>query len=148
MGIMSVVTDMGRNMEDKREPTWDEAVAALEAANPVEVVRSSREVNVVYRYVDGIFTATSPEVKGFRTTGRSLSEIRSLVRQDLSQFLDPAVKVRERFPLPDREICTSAAGGGWLQAASLPGMILLSSSGTARTFVSSARASLRRVRAS
>lgn len=148
MGIISVVTDMGRNMEDEREPTWDEAVAALEAATPVEVVRSPREVNVIYRYADGIFTATSPEVKGFRITGRSLHETKGLVRQDLGQFLDPAVKLLERFPVPDREICTSAAGSGSLQAASLPGMIVLSSSGAARTFVSSARASLRRVRAS
>jgi len=148
VGIMSVVTDMGRNVEDEPEPTWDEAVAALKAATPVEVVRSPREVTVVYRYTDGIFTATSPDVRGFRTTGRSLHETRSLVQQDLSQFLDPAVKVLERFPVPDREIRTSAAGCGWLKAASLPGMIVLSSSGTARTFVSSARASLRRVRAS
>jgi predicted RNase H-like HicB family nuclease len=148
VGIMSVVTDMGRNVEDEREPTWDEAVATLEVATPVEVVRSPREVTVVYRYADGIFTAASPDVRGFQTTGRSLHETRSLVRQDLSQFLDPAVKVLERFPVPDPEICTSAAGCGLLQGASLPGLIVLSSSGTARTFVSSARPSLRRVPAS
>src|SRR5260370_15107071 len=126
---MSVVTDMGRNVEDEREPTWDEAVAALEAATPVQVVRPPRGVTVVYRYADGVFTATSPDVRGFRTTGRSLHETRSLVRQDLSQFLDPAVKVLERFPVPDRGISTPAAGGGWLKAAPLPGMIVRGSSG-------------------
>jgi hypothetical protein len=147
VGIMSVVTDMGGNM-DEREPTWDEAVAAFEAAVPVELVRPPREITVIYRYVDGIFTAMSPDVKGFRTTGCTLHETRQLVRQDLERFLDPSVKVLERFPVADAKICTTAAGRGRLVATSLPGIILLSSSGTARTFISSARASLHQVRAS
>jgi hypothetical protein len=147
VGIMSVVKNMGRNAGDEHEPTWEEAVAALEAAAPVEVVRPPREVSVVYRYRDGVFTATSPDVRGFRTTGHSLHETRGLALQDLSRFLDPAVRIVERFPAPDPEICTSAADSR-VKAASLPGMIVLSSSGTTRTFLSSARASLRRMRAS
>ena len=148
MGIMRVVTDMGTDMEDEREPTWDEAVAEFDAAVPVESTRSPRTITVVYRYADGIFTATSPEIKGFRTTGPSLYETRGLVQQDLERFLDPAVKVWEHFPPETPEISTATAGRGWLKAGSLPGIIVTSSSGTARTFVSSARASLRRVRAS
>jgi predicted RNase H-like HicB family nuclease len=106
---MSVVTEVGRNADDEREPTWEEAVAALEAASPVEVVRPLREITVIYRYADGIFTATSPEIKGFRTSGPSLHETRGLVRQDLERFLDPAVKVRERFPATTRSRADCAA---------------------------------------
>lgn len=148
MGIMNVVTDVDSNMDDEREPTWDEALAAFEAASPVELVRPPRQVTVIYRYADGVFTATSPEIKGFRTSGPSLHETRSLVRQDLDRFLDPAVKVLERFPAADPEIRTTAAGSRWLKTVALPGIMTLSSSGTARTFVSSARASLRRARVS
>jgi hypothetical protein len=147
VGIMGVVTEMGRNVEDEREPTWDEALAALEAATPVQVVRSPREVIVVYRYADGIFRATSPNVTGLRITGTSLHETRGLVRQDLERFLDPAVEVVERFPAPDPEITTTTSRS-LLKAGSLPGMIILSSSGAARTFFSSVRASIGRVRTS
>ena len=148
MGIMSVVTDMDNNVEDEGEPTWDEAVATLEAATPVQVERPLREVRVVYRYADGVFTATSPDITGLRVTGPSLHETRGLVRQDLERFLDPAVKLVERFPAPDPEICTATAGRSRLKAGSLPGFIVLSSSSAARAFVSSVRASIGRVRAS
>jgi hypothetical protein len=148
VGIMGVVTEMGRNLEDDREPTWDEAVAMLEAATPVEVVRPSREVRVVYRYTDGTFTAVSPDITGLRVTGTSLHETRELVRHDLERFLDPSVKVSERFPAAAAENCTTTSGRGWLEDGSLPGMIVLSSSGAARTFVSSKRASSGRVHTS
>lgn len=148
MGIMNVVTDVGANMDDEREPTWDEAVAALEAAVPVEVMRQRRQITVVYRYVDGIFTATSPEVAGFRVSGSSLFETRTFVKQDLERFLDPTVDVRERFPAADPEIRSAAAGRIRFKADSLPGVIVLSTTGAARAFLSSARGSIRRVRAS
>lgn len=148
MGIMNVVTDVDSNVDDEREPTWDEALAAFKAASPVELVRPPRQVTVIYRYADGRFTATSPEIRGFRTSGPSLHETRSLVRQDLDRFLDPPVNVLERFPAADPEIRTTAAGTGWVDPLALPGIMTLSSSGTARTFISSARASLRRVRLS
>lgn len=148
MGIMSVVTKVGTDLEDEREPTWDEAVATLDAAAPVEVVRSPRKVTVMYRYADGIFTATSPEVKGFRTTGRSLHETRRLVSQDLRGFLDPAVEIVERIPAADPEVRTAAVGRGWVNASALHGISVPSSSSGGRAFVSSVRASLRRTRAS
>jgi hypothetical protein len=148
VGIMNVVTDVGANMDDEREPTWDEAVAALEAAVPVEVMRQRRQITVVYRYVDGIFTATSPEVAGFRVSGSSLFETRTFVKQDLERFLDPTVDVRERFPAADPEIRSAAAGRIRFKADSLPGVIVLSTTGAARAFLSSARGSIRRVRAS
>jgi predicted RNase H-like HicB family nuclease len=145
---MSVVEDVGTDMDDEREPTWDEAIAAFNRAAPVELVRSPRRITVVYRYTDGIFTATSPDVRGFRVTARSLHEARAAVREDLDRFLDPAVEVLERIPAPDPEICTAAVGRNSLVAGSLPGLIVLSSSGTAGTFVSSPRTSRLRARVS
>ena len=146
MGIMSVVEDVGTQMDDEPDPTWDEAVAVFEAATPVELVRGPREITVVYRYADGSFTATSPDLTGFAISGRSLHETRDLVRQDLAGFLDPAIKVIERFPAPEPEIVT-AASRSWLKAGSLPGVIVVSSLSAGRAFISSARASVRQVRA-
>jgi hypothetical protein len=37
-------------MDDEDDLTWDEAVAALEAAEPVELVRPERRVTVIYRH--------------------------------------------------------------------------------------------------
>jgi hypothetical protein len=148
MGIMSVVSDVSTEIDDEREPTWDEAMAALDAAAPVEVVRSARSVTVIYRYADGMFTATSPDVRGFRVSGPSLHETQRAARDDLADFLDPAVGVVERFPAPEPEIMTAACGRSSFQPGSLSGIFVLSSSGTARTYVSSARATLPRVRAS
>jgi len=146
VGMMSVVTDMGTDMEYEREPTWEEAAAEFDAAEPVELARSPRAITVVYRYADRIFTATSPDVRGFRITGRSLHETRDLVRQDLERFLDAVVEVRERFPAATPEISTATVGRGWLKAVSLPGIIVTSSSSTAGAFVSSVLASHRRAR--
>lgn len=122
VGIMSVVTEMGRNVEDEREPTWDEAIAALETATPVEVVRPPREVQVIYRYADGIFTATSPDVKGFRVTGPSMHETRAYARQDLEKFLDPDVKVKELFParIPRSAPVQEVASGSHLRLSQDP----------------------------
>ena len=136
MGIMSVVTDVGDDMDDEREPTWEEAMAALDTAAPVEVVRSPRQVTVVYRYTGGIFTATSPDVKDFRATGRSLSEVKRAARDDLERFLDPSVRIAERGPLASSGVCTAAAGRSRLKSVALNGVIVLSTSGTAGTFVS------------
>jgi hypothetical protein len=141
VGIMSVVTYVGRSMDDEDDPTWDEAVAAFDAATPVELLRSPRQVTVVYRYADDVFTATSPELRGFRITGRSLHEAKALVRHDLEGFLDPAIEVLEHVPAGGPESCTATAGHSlFFRASSLPGLIVLSSSGTARTFISPARA--------
>lgn len=147
MGIISVVEDVGKHADDEPEPTWDEAVAAFEAATPVELVRPPQQITVVYRYADGSFTATSPDLTGFGISGRSLHETRGLVKQDLAGFLDAAVKVMERFPGPEPEIVTAAASRSWLKAGLLPGIIVVSSRSVSRAFVSSARASVRRIRA-
>ena len=104
MGIMNVVENVGTNEGDfEREPTWDEAVAAFEAAEPVELVRSPRKIVVIYRYTDGSFVATSPALAGFEVTGSSLHEARQQARDALAAYLDPAVEVVERFPDPPIE---------------------------------------------
>src|SRR5689334_2547483 len=100
MGIMNVVEDMGRHVDGEPDPTWDEAVAAFEAAAPARLVRPSRQLRVVYRYADGIFTATSPDLTDLKITGRSMYETRRLVREDLDGWLDPGVEVIEHFPRP------------------------------------------------
>lgn len=146
MGIMSVVSDVDAEMDD--EPTWEEAMAALQDATPVEVARSPRSITVIYRYADGMFTASSPDVRGFHVSRPSLRETRRAARDDLADFLDPAVEVRERIPRADPAICTVAAGRGWRMVGPLSGVVVLSSSGTAGTFVTSPRTSGHKVRAS
>lgn len=145
---MSVVNEVGTNMDDEPEPTWDEAVAAFNRAAPVELVRSPRQVTVVYQYANGTFTATSPDVRSFRVTGQSLHETRAGVREDLERFLDPAVKVVERFPPAEPGICTAATGWAWMKASPLNAIFEVSSSGTARTFVSSVQGPTHRVQTS
>jgi len=104
MGIMNVVENVGMNEGDfEREPTWDEAVAAFEAVEPVELVRSARKIVVIYCYTDGSFVATSPALAGFEVTGSSLHEARRQARDALAAYLDPVVEVVERFPDPPIE---------------------------------------------
>jgi hypothetical protein len=146
VGIMSVVEGVGQPVDDEPDPTWDEAVAAFEAATPVELVRPPREITVVYRYADRSFNASSPDLTGFEVSGPSLYETREQVRQDLAGFLDPAVKVIERYPRPEPQIAT-AAGRSRFKPSWVPAAIIVTSSTAGRAFVSSARATLRRVRA-
>jgi predicted RNase H-like HicB family nuclease len=141
---MSVVNDMGTDMDDEPDPTWEEAVAAFEAAEPVEVVRPPRTVNVVYQYAAGVFTATSPELRGLRMTGRSLDETMGLVRASLDGWLDPAVTVEEHLPAPEPQVSTSSGGFGWLKGIPLSAIARLSSTGAGRAFVSAARAGQQR----
>jgi hypothetical protein len=145
---MGVVTDVGRNLVGEREPTWDEAVSAHEGGTPVEIVRPKRQVTVVYRYVDGVFTATSPQLRGLRVTGPTLKQTKALVREGLDRFLDPAVDVAEILPRTDPQICTAAAGSGWFKAGPLSVILVPSSSGNARAFVSSSRIPPRRAHTS
>jgi len=51
VGIMSVVTDMGRNVEDEREPAWDERLLRWRLP-PCGGRAVATEVTVVYRYAD------------------------------------------------------------------------------------------------
>jgi predicted RNase H-like HicB family nuclease len=144
---MGVVTDVGRNKTDMREPTWEEAAAVQAAATPVEVVRPKRQVIVTYRFEDGVFTATSPQLRSLRITGPTLEQTMSLVRQALDRFLDPAVEVREVLPRTDSHVCTAAAGHSWLKTEALSTLLAVPSTSSAvRAFVSSSRRS-RRVRA-
>jgi hypothetical protein len=150
VGIMNVVKDVGTDMDDTRDPTWEEALAEFNDALPVELERSPRKITVVYRFTGGGFAATSPDLRGFRVTGRTLREVKAAARHDLQGFLDPAVEVVEREPVSEPRICTSAATtrDGWLVSGALPAVIVLTSSGSAGTFVSSARTSRRKARVS
>jgi len=143
---MGVVTDMGRDVADEREPTWDEAAAMQAAATPVEVVRPKRQVTVVYRFEGGVFTATSPQLRSLRITGSTLDQAKSLAHQALDRFLDPAVEVKEILPRPDSRVCTVAADQSWLKTGGLSTLVVVpSTSSAARSFVSSRKS--RRVRA-
>jgi len=114
------VTDVGRDVADEREPTWDEAVAVQAGAAPVEVVRPKRLVTVVYRFEDGVFTATSPQLRSLRINGATLEQTTTLTRQALDRFLDPDVEVSEILPRPDSGVCTAAAGRSWLKTGGCP----------------------------
>jgi hypothetical protein len=93
---MKVVRDMQDGHE--REPTWEEAHGAFEAAEPAELVRPARKLHVVYRYADGSWTATSPDLEGFEVMGPSLAETKARAAGDLAAFLDPAVELVEKEP--------------------------------------------------
>lgn len=138
---MGVVTDVSKNAVGEREPTWEEAVATQAAATPVEVVRPKRQVTVVYRYEGGVFTATSPQLRSLRVTGSTLQKAKNLVKQDLDRFLDQEVNVVEIAPPADPQICTKASGRGMFQAGPLSILIVPSSSGSSRAFVSASRKS-------
>jgi hypothetical protein len=138
---MSVVTDVG--MDDEDNLTWDEVAAAFRAAAPAAVVRSPRRVSVVYLYADRTFTATSPDIPGFRVSAGSLREARRLAAEDLSGFLDPAVEVVERIPRPGPEITTAACGVVLYLSSPAP-LFEPDTLGTADTFVSPARAAQQR----
>jgi predicted RNase H-like HicB family nuclease len=101
-GIMKVMNDMAEPLQgdDEPEPSLDDMVAAFEAAQPVELVRSRRKLIVEYRYEDGHWRATSPDLMGFEVSGRSLHEIRQRVKADLAGYLDPEVELDERAPDP------------------------------------------------
>jgi hypothetical protein len=81
--------------EDGCPATWDEAVAASERAEPVEVIRSPRKVTITYRWSSGTCVAESPEIPGFRAYGDHLAAAREAARERLGTFLDPAVEIVE-----------------------------------------------------
>ena len=84
-------------VKDEAGPeTWEEALAAFEAATPVKVVRSPRTVTVEYRHEGGAVIATSPELPGLQRSGRNLDEARSAMRDLLEPFLDLGVTIAER----------------------------------------------------
>jgi predicted RNase H-like HicB family nuclease len=91
---MKVVRDMQDGQEP--EPTWEEAHAAFEAAEPAELVRPARKLRVVYQLVGGSWTATSPDLEGFEVTGASLAEAKARTAEALGAFLDPAVELNEK----------------------------------------------------
>jgi hypothetical protein len=72
-GIMNVMDNVAGSQNEEPEPSLDEMVAAFEAGEPVELVRSPRKLIVEYRYEDGHWVATSPRLKGFEVSGPSLS---------------------------------------------------------------------------
>ena len=93
---------MARHVErdSGSDPTWDEAVAGFEAGQPAELARSPRTVAIEYRYADGRWWATSPELTGFALCASSLPEVKSLVADKLVAYLDPAVKLEEHVVEP------------------------------------------------
>jgi predicted RNase H-like HicB family nuclease len=93
---MKVVKDMQDGHEP--EPTWEEAHAAFEAAEPAELVRPARKLRVIYEYADSSWIATSPDLDGFEVTGASLAETKARAAEDLAAFLDPAVELVETEP--------------------------------------------------
>jgi len=134
--MMKVVNDMREHVHDDQEPepTWEEASAAFEAAEPAEVIRPARKLVVVYRYADGCWNATSPDLQGFEVVGQSLSVVKAKAAEDLATFLDPAVELEERVAEPavtcaPRQKFRIFSGGG--------NVITVGTRGRSRAFVSS-----------
>lgn len=142
--MMSVVEDMQVNQRpDDNEPdlSWEDAVAEFDAGEPVELVRPPRKLAIVYRYTDGRFYATSPDLTGFEVSGPNLYETKRRVREDLERYLDTNVELVERFPTPNRTegmSNSSVTHGG--QFLVLPHSC---PSGVARAFISEHRLKVR-----
>jgi predicted RNase H-like HicB family nuclease len=134
--MMKVVKEMRGHVDNDQEPdpTWEEAIAAFEAAEPAELTRPARKLAVVYRYVDGRWSATSPDLEGFDVMGLSLSEVRAKAAESLAAFLDPAVELDEHVVEPaatyaPRQRFRIFSGGG--------NLITVGSRGRGRAFISS-----------
>jgi hypothetical protein len=134
--MMKVVEDMPRHMDDDQEPepTWEEANAAFEAAEPAELVRPARKLIVVYRYADGLWSATSPDLEGFEVSGPNLYAVKARAAEDLAAFLDPAVALEERVAEP----ATTLAPRQKLRiTAGSANVVTVNTSSRSRTFISS-----------
>jgi hypothetical protein len=134
--MMSVVEDMDvheRQDNTGPDPSWEDAVAEWDAGEPVDLERPRRKLTIQYRYIDGRFYATSPDLTGFEVSGPSLYETTQLVRADLQDFLDCTVELDEHMPRqePNTE-------GASRQVVRDPGSFVLSptSNGRSRAFVS------------
>ncbi len=134
---MDVVEDMDvherRQSAAEPEPSWEDAAAMWDAAEPADLKRPPRKIIVVYRYVDGKFHATSASLKGFEVSGPSLYETKQLVREALNDYLDPAVELDERMPAQGSE-----TSGVSRQTVQTKGFLLLPTptTGRVRTFFS------------
>ena len=97
---MRAMNDMAESAQDDQEPEpqLDEVLAAFEAGEPVELVRPTRALIVEYRYADGSWTATSPDLSGFEMSSPSLHEIRRDVKAHLARYLDQTSTLDERVP--------------------------------------------------
>ena len=137
--MMSVVEDMSvsqRQDGTEPEPRWEDAIAEWDAGEPADLERPPRKVTIVYRYVDGQFHATSPELTGFHVTGGSLDEIKQLVRADLGDYLDSSVELDERMPRQDPD--TEGASRQVVNASGAP-VLSPTSNGRFRAFTSPSR---------
>jgi hypothetical protein len=134
--MMKVVEDMPGHMHDDQEPepTWEEANAAFEAAEAAELVRPARKLIVVYRYADGYWSATSPDLEGFEVSDPSLSAVKQKAAEDLAAFLDPAVAIEERVAEP----ATTLAPRQKLRiTAGSANVVTVNTSSRSRSFISS-----------
>jgi predicted RNase H-like HicB family nuclease len=136
MGIMQLMNDVAGHADDEDDLTWDEAVAVFEAAQPVDLVRSHRQILVIIRYADDRFTATSPELTGFEVSGPTLAETRRLAREAVTAYVDPAVEILECLP----QSPTGTAGASRVFICDHASVFRTSSqSGSGTAFVSSHR---------
>jgi hypothetical protein len=76
---------------NEAEPTWDEAAAAFDSAEPVELVRPARTVVIDIARSGGGWIATSDQIEGFLVVRGSRDGLEAAARQDLAEWIDPAV---------------------------------------------------------
>jgi hypothetical protein len=134
--MMSVVESMEmRHSDAEGDSDWADALADWTVGEPVDLTRPARKITIVYRYTDGRFYATSPDLTGFDLSGGNLHETRQLVREDLARFLDPAVELREVLP---RDMETEGTSDSRVTQAG-EFLICPRSSGTAVHFASQRR---------
>lgn len=115
--MMELVGTPNPEMSDEVPLTREQVVAEFEAATPGEVVRTPRSIMVIYRYEGGRWHASSPRLRGFEIHGNSLDETQRAVRADLSDYLDPAVRLDERVWHP-WQVTTQV--GGQILATGMP----------------------------
>lgn len=83
-------------MDDEPDPTWEEAVAAFEAATPVRLVRPPRTVVIDLTCYGSVWVATSAQLGGFSASGFTASGVEKIARDNLEAWLDPAVTLEFR----------------------------------------------------
>lgn len=78
------------------EPTRDEAVAALEAGEPAEVVRPARTLVIDVACIGREWTATSTQLSGFTAYGDDRAGVEKAARANLAAWLGPHVTIEFR----------------------------------------------------
>jgi hypothetical protein len=78
------------------DPSWSEAAAALEAAEPAEIARPARTLVIDLVHVGAEWVAASSQLDAFAAYGDDREAAEKAAREKLAGWLDPAVRLEFR----------------------------------------------------